>query len=121
SGSTSATIYMDLVMHNPFGSLLPEIIAGDYTLDGAVGLEDFWAWKAAFGQSVDPGTGADGNANGIIDAADFTIWRDNLGSHVTWPAAALGANRAVPEPTALVLLLLGIPQLASLRRSLGSA
>ena len=35
---------------------------------------------------------ADGNGDGVVDAADYTIWRDNL----TAPAAAV----SVPEPSA---------------------
>ena len=41
---------------------------------------------------------ADGNNNGIIDAADYAIWRDHL------TAGSTGAS-AVPEPATLELVL----------------
>ena len=30
--------------------------------------------------AVTPGEGADGSANGVVDAADYAVWRDNLGA-----------------------------------------
>ena len=44
------------------------------------------------------GTGADGNGDGVIDAADYTVWRDNLASSASVP---------VPEPAAVLLLAIG--------------
>ncbi len=63
----------------------------------------------------------DYNGNGIVDAADYTVWRKNPGGvytsddYNTWRAhfgqtagsgAGSSANAAVPEPTAFVLLIL---------------
>lgn len=57
---------------------------------------------------------ADFNGDGVVDAADYTTWRDGLGTDYTvadydlWVAsfgAQLGASsQAVPEPTSVVLL-----------------
>ncbi|MEX2169584.1 MAG: autotransporter-associated beta strand repeat-containing protein [Pirellulales bacterium] len=59
----------------------------------------------------------DYNQNGIVDAADYTVWRDTGGTpteYDTWQAnfgATLGSSAneaaAVPEPASLVLLALG--------------
>ncbi|TWT88165.1 Quinoprotein glucose dehydrogenase B precursor [Pseudobythopirellula maris] len=77
--------------------------AGDYDGDGDVTLADYDAWVQAFG---DQGSGllADGNANGVVDAADFTVWRDQY-------AAPGGVG--VPEPSSL---LLAVVALAATRR-----
>jgi hypothetical protein len=40
---------------------------------------------------------ADGNENGIIDAADYTIWRDKFG-------AGSGSLTCVPEPSTWLLV-----------------
>ena len=73
-----------------------EILAspGDYDADGVVDTLAYDRWVADFGQPVSPvGTGADGNGDGIVDLADYTVWRDNAA--ITPNAiAAIG----VPEP-----------------------
>jgi hypothetical protein len=70
-------------------------IAGDYLVDGVVDAEDYTAWKNSFGTSVLPGHGADGNGDGIVDAADYTVWRDKFGAVYTFPAAGGGAAAGV--------------------------
>jgi hypothetical protein len=44
----------------PIGSL-----RGDYDKNGVVSAGDFDTWKSAFGQTVAPGNGADGNRDGV--------------------------------------------------------
>jgi hypothetical protein len=69
----------------------------------------------------------DFNKDGIVDAADYTVWRDGMGTkyndddYNTWvdhfgetasggsaAANSPGANAAVPEPSSICLLLLAI-------------
>lgn len=52
-------------------------LLGDYDLDGDVDTDDHAVWVAAYGTSG-VGLDADGNGDGVIDAADYTVWRDNL-------------------------------------------
>jgi len=52
---------------------------GDYDGNGSVGIEDFNLWRSGFGTTIAAGTGADGNRNGVIDGADYVIWRKNQG------------------------------------------
>ncbi len=72
---------------------------GDYNGDGAVNLQDYYAWRAAFGTS---NPASDGNRNGSVDAGDYARWRDNL------PASLVGVEipaKIVPEPRSIVLLI----------------
>ena len=72
-----------------------------------------------------PGLAGDFNHDGVVDAADYVVWRKSLGSVYTigdydvWRAsfgqiggsggslAALPLNSAVPEPATVALLVLG--------------
>jgi hypothetical protein len=63
---------------------------GDYDRSGYVDRDDFVFWKAHYGETGTPGSGADGNFDGIVGAADYTVWRNNLGAGVP-PGAASGA------------------------------
>lgn len=83
---------------------------GDYFTDQTVDETDYFFWKTFFGSNAS--YFADGNINGIVDAADYTVWRDNLGLSIPGSATEeLGAASgrlsavAVPEPAALILAL----------------
>ena len=78
-------------------------LAGDYDGDGFNShAGDFAKWRADFGKFVAVGNGADGNRNGVIDAADYVILRNG--------AAALGTGNgtSVPEPTTLAMFVVAV-------------
>jgi hypothetical protein len=76
---------------------------GDIDLDGDFDRDDYVAWKAAYGATDNPA--ADANGNGTVDAADYTVWRNNAFSSYV-PASSV-ATLSAPEPNALSLLVLG--------------
>jgi hypothetical protein len=86
------------------------IVDGDYDTSLLVDQQDYAFWRILFGSTTNPM--ADGNHNGVVDAADYTIWRDHLGAH--YFGAGLGAasgggalaSAAVPEPEGAALALL---------------
>ena len=53
---------------------------GDYNEDGLVNAADYTVWRDALSDTVPPGTGADGSRNGLIDQADYDIWAANYGN-----------------------------------------
>jgi PEP-CTERM motif len=55
-------------------------LVGDYNDDDIVDELDHAEWVTVFGDTVSPGTGADGNGNGVVDAADYVLWRKTLGN-----------------------------------------
>jgi hypothetical protein len=58
-------------------------------------------WRNSLGDTVTPGTKADGNGNGVIDAGDYTLWRKRMSSG---SGTTLGGG-AVPEPTGIWLAI----------------
>lgn len=79
----------------------PPAVPGDYSGNGTVGPEDYTLWASKFGQSV-VGAGLvnlnPAKVETVIDASDYTFWRDLL------PASAAGAA-AVPEPSTAILAI----------------
>jgi dockerin type I repeat protein len=84
-------------------------VLGDYNEDGVVNIADYTVWRDSLGQT---GTGlaADGNRNGIVDDADFAIWETHFGQPGASGARPFGEN-SVPEPATELLLILGAPSL----------
>lgn len=95
------------------------LVPGDFDFDGEVTPNDHGAWVSEFG-----GTGpslADGNGDGVVDAADYTLWRDLLGGAPAQSLLENGQATQVPEPAGLLqlaggLLGVGILALKALRR-----
>lgn len=78
---------------------------GDFNGDGLVNLADYTVWRDTLGQVVAPGTAADGDGDGAITPLDYTVWKDHFGPPT--PAAAI-ALASVPEPSSVLpLSLLG--------------
>jgi hypothetical protein len=83
-------------------------LAGDYNCSGIVDAADYTFWKNTFGSQL--ALAADGNGNGTVDAADYTVWRDHLGENFggIGSASASRFQTQVPEPSAVALLLGGV-------------
>ena len=99
AGIGNAQIYLDNVLHNPDGPIEAATIPGDYDGNGIVNALDYTRWRTTFGQTGSPS--ADGNGNGVVDAADFVLWRKIMST----PGGGSESLAAVPEPSALLLLV----------------
>jgi subtilisin family serine protease len=64
-------------------------LAGDYNRDGIVDQADYNLWRKTSGASVTPYSGADGNGDGVVNQADYDVWRSHFGQ--TLPGAGSGA------------------------------
>jgi hypothetical protein len=79
-------------------------VIGDYNNNGIVDAADYTLWRAHLGQTFalpnrDPAN------TGVISAADYTSWKTHFGASSGSGASSGGA---VPEPSAAILLLLGV-------------
>ncbi len=75
---------------------------GDYNQNGVVDTADYAVWRKTLGTGVAAFSGADGSGNGLVDQADYDLWKSRFGI-VLGPGAGSGA--AVPEPASIILLL----------------
>ena len=85
---------------------------GDYDHSGVVNAADYTLWRNTFG-TTGSNLLADGNHNNVVDAADYVIWRRYSASGSG--AGSLTSGSEVPEPATWLLMLSGC--LAFLGRS----
>ncbi|WP_197525889.1 sialate O-acetylesterase [Pseudobythopirellula maris] len=71
---------------------------GDYNGNGVVDAADFTLWRDT--QFSDQNLIADGDGDGVVEMDDYEFWRDHFGESMGGSALRL----AVPEPAAIVLL-----------------
>jgi hypothetical protein len=71
---------------------------GDYNGNGVVDAADYTVWADHRGQSVAAFSGADGNGNGVIDTTDYNVWRSQFGK--VFPGAGAGSSMAADAPVA---------------------
>jgi hypothetical protein len=89
-----------------------EVLAGDYNDDGVVDAVDYTVWRNA----LDGGGTLENEteSEGIVDELDYDAWKDNYGNS---PPGTGGLTSRVPEPSAALLLLLAaLPILKVSRR-----
>jgi len=87
--------------------VLPQPIGGDYNNNGVVDAADYALWRKG-------GTLANEvDTPGTVNAADYTAWRARFGNPGS--GSSLGAS-AIPEPATLVLFVLGLAALPVNRR-----
>lgn len=94
---------------NLIGEVEAAGLAGDYNGDNVVDAADFTVWRDTLGSTSV--LDADGDGSGTIDAGDYSVWTSNFGNSI--PAAAA----AVPEPSSIMLLSISLLALRSKQRS----
>jgi hypothetical protein len=96
------------------------VAQGDYDQNMVVNGSDYLAWRSTYGNGssgLHIGALADGNYNGVVDAADYVLYRKNVGkTGPTHPGSGSLADSAVPEPTSAFLLAVGLGLFSSRRR-----
>ena len=75
---------------------------GDYNGNGKVDAADYTLWRDTLGSSDD--LRADGNNNGEVDDLDFLVWRQQFGN--VYNLGAGSGSLAVPEPSSALLVLI---------------
>ncbi len=87
-------------------------LPGDYNGDGFVNAADYTVWRDNLGATEDGGVLNGNGTGGIVDVGDFDLWKMNFGASVFSAVGALSSQAAVPEPSAALLLAAGVVCLA---------
>lgn len=75
--------------------------SGDYNFDGRVDAADYSVFRDQRGR-IDIELAADGDRNGRVDSLDYDLWRDNYGADVYSPAFVF----VVPEPASALIAVI---------------
>jgi hypothetical protein len=86
-------------------------VTGDYNRNGIMDAADFVVWRKTLGKTGS-GLAADGNGSNSIDVGDYGVWRTRFGSTTT---AAQSSASNVPEPNGAYLFLTGAIFVATIR------
>jgi len=113
---TGSTDSVQLYQLNLVAQAMLSVLPGDYNHDGIVDAADYAVWRDSLGESG-PNLAADGNGNGVVDNADYNVWKTNFGA--TSGSGTLVAVSTVPEPASATLLLLAVSLLLVARRRRG--
>lgn len=92
---------------------VPSHEQGDFDNDGVVTGSDFLTWQSGFGAVGIPGSliAGDANGDGAVSAVDLSAWIAHFGD----PVVAV----PTPEPSAVVLAVLGALAAFARRRTNG--
>jgi hypothetical protein len=83
----------------------PGPIVGDFNQDGVVNAADYVIWRKNFSTTSEGGSGADELA---FDSTGYDNWRANF-SRAAAEDSLLAGSAAVPEPTAAVAIVILLP------------
>lgn len=95
-----------------FLQFLPLMLAGDYNDNGVVDAADYTIWRNTLGSRTN--LAADGDRDRVIDMGDFLIWKNNFGSEGGAGAGAI-LSQAIPEPSAVALFVMAALMVANRR------
>ena len=78
-------------------------LPGDYNHDDRVDAADFVVWRDTLGSITE--LVADGSGNSVVDEADYDVWRANFGFVFgESPAAGAAPLAAIPEPSGTAII-----------------
>lgn len=81
------------------------VLGGDFNLDGMVNLADYTVWRDNLSATSESSLNGRGNGDGIVDILDYKIWKSSFGLDESGLTAAARSNLTVPEPSTYLLLM----------------
>ena len=96
----------DWQIHYGANDVTLEVVAaalpGDYNSDGVVNVADYTLWRDLLG-AVGVALAADGDGNRSIGIEDYQIWKTNFGQTLLEPSASSSQLLPLPEPASCIL------------------
>jgi hypothetical protein len=96
---------------------LPETgIAGDYNGNGVVDAADYTFWRDRLGQNIALPNTNPDDTDNMVTTAEYDFWKSRFGATSGSGSSALAATESVPEPGTMALIALAGSFLAIRRR-----
>jgi hypothetical protein len=76
------------------------LLPGDYNGDLMVDAADYSLWRDGLAMFVDSFDRADGNGDGVVDRADYVVWKRQFGSSMATPETSVATGSAGFESAA---------------------
>ncbi|TWT97645.1 hypothetical protein Pla108_17970 [Botrimarina colliarenosi] len=86
------------------------LAAGDFNFDGSVDAADYTVWRDSVGTTSN--MAADADLDGDVDVVDRLLWATNYGA-----GFGVATTRSVPEPGGLILVTIGLVWASAGRRN----
>jgi hypothetical protein len=99
----------------PKALVLRVVATGDYNGNGIVDAADYVVWRNTVGEAG-PGLAADGDGSGTVDAGDYEIWRSRFGGVAQSASGELAAAFGNAVPEPGSVILLCLGAAGSLSR-----
>ncbi len=84
--------------------LVVAVVQPDFNGDGFVDAADYTVWRDSLGSTT--GSVADGDGSGLVDEADYLLWRQYFGQSI--PTVDALTETAVPEPSSILICLAAV-------------
>lgn len=84
----------------------PPLLPGDYNNDHIVDAADYSVWRNQFGEDVELPNEAD--TPGVVTDEDYTVWKTHYGQTLGSGSARFGEAATLPEPETLAVALWGV-------------
>jgi Tol biopolymer transport system component len=81
-------------------------LSGDFNNDGIVDAVDYTVWRNNLGEATEADIHHAGNGTAGVDSGDYNVWKQHYGDETPFVGAGALVAR-VPEPTAICPLLVG--------------
>ena len=82
-------------------------VPGDYNSNGVVDAADYTKWRDTLGQTGS-GLAADGNGDNVVNQLDYTYWKTRFGNTSGSGSSLVQSGANVPEPSVLASVCLAL-------------
>ncbi len=93
--------------------LTPSVLTGDFNDDGQVDAADYTVWRDNLGGGDESAINDAGDGLNGVDSADYALWVTNFGISASSAASA----SAIPEPSSLLLVTASLLSICGARRN----
>jgi autotransporter-associated beta strand protein len=83
-------------------------VAGDYNGNGVVDAADYTYWRDRLGQNLTLPQSDPNDTDGVVTTAEYNFWKSRFGATSGSASSSLSGNQAIPEPASLALSMLAV-------------